>query len=196
MNVQRLKEVHQLNLYLTYGIIVLIIGSLIFSKGFSASFLYMVIGLAVAAVSTVVYFVPMHDRIKGLLFAGIPATVVAALFLLDGYALNKHYILIFTIIMVVLYFDEKLILLFSGLISVYMIGLYIINSDHFIGPNNHLAQFLTIFFLTLGSAASLYYLTKAGHKLLSESQKKAGETERLFGQLESLLQTVEVGAEN
>lgn len=193
-NIERLKAIHKLNLYLTYGIILLIISSLVFAKGLGASAFYIGIGLAIAAISTIIYFIPMKDKVKGFLFAAIPATVVTALFILDGYALNKHYILIFTIIMIALYFDEQLILIFAGLMTVYMIALYAINSESFIGPNNHLAQFLTVLSLTIGMAATLYYLTKAGRRLLTESEQKAEETQALYSRLEGLLQAVERGA--
>lgn len=192
-NDPRMKEIHKINLILTYAIISLIVGSLLVVKG-EGAIVYAIIGVAIATVSTIIYFVPVHDKIKALLFVGIPAIVVTALFFLDGYALNKHYILIFTIIMIALYFEEQLILIFSAILSVIVIALYILSPTNFLGPNAHFAQFITVFFLIVGTSISLFYLTKAGRKLLTDSEKKAQETAQLYEQLEGVLQTVEVSA--
>lgn len=114
------KKVHKFNLFLTFCLIVLILAPLIHLRGFDACKLYIIFGIAVAGLAAVNYIVPTPDRVKGLLFALLPLTVVSALFFLDKFALNKHYILFFTVIMIALYFDKRLILIFSGIVTFYI----------------------------------------------------------------------------
>lgn len=103
------KKVHKVNLFLTFCLIVLVIAPLIYLYGLEESKLFIISGIVIGALATINYFLPISDKVKGMIFALLPLTVIFVLFFLDRFAINKHYILFFTIIMVALYFDKKLI---------------------------------------------------------------------------------------
>jgi len=190
------KLVHKVNLYLTYCLIILIVGPLIYLRGFDACKLYLMFGVAVAVLATINYILPSPDRIKGLIFALLPLTVVFALFLLDNFALNRHYLLFFTIIMIALYFDKKLILIYSGFITLYTVILYFYVPASFLGADYDISILVTVYAVICGALAALYFLTNAGNKYITISVNKSQEAEKLVQQLTGLLRTMEQNALN
>ena len=70
------------------------------------------------------YFLPYNKYVKGLLFALIPGLVMMALFFLDGYELNKHYIIMTSLVMAALYFKKGLLIIYTSVIDV-LLSLFI-----------------------------------------------------------------------
>ena len=189
-----IKSIHRINLYLTYAIIVLVVGSLAISNGIKDALLFIIIGASIATVSTGIYFIRLPHKVKALLFALIPAIVIISLFYIDGFAMNKHYILMFTILMIALYFEKQLILLFGSIISIFIIGIYFVSAEGFLGGTSSLSNFITIFILLEAFIIALYFITSNGRKLIDNSIKKSEEAEKLYAHLEVVLQSVEKGA--
>lgn len=188
------KKVHKLNLFLTFGLIGLIVIPLIYLRGFDGNRLYILSGVAVAALAAINYFIPVSDKVKGLIFALLPLTVIFALFFLDRFALNKHYIIFFTIIMAALYFDKQLILIFSGFITLYVFILYICVPTSFIGDEYNIPLLITVYAVICGALVSLYFLTDEGHKLIQHSTDKEYEAQKLVSQLTELLKAIDQSA--
>ena len=188
------KKVHNINLLLTYIIVVLVVAPLVLSRGIENTSFYMIVGLGVASISTIVYFIHLPEFLKSFLFAFIPLLVICSLFFVDDYALNKHYILFFSLIMISLYFNEKLILLFSFFQAIFVLSIYLIVPHKFLGENVSVSNFVTVFVVLLGASTALYFLTKSGKKLLEQSSKKEKEAEELALQLSEILGGVKTGA--
>mgnify|MGYP003391117461 CR=1 FL=1 len=119
-----LSRVHKINLVITISIVCLIVVPLITLHGFKGASLFIIVGLAVVAIATVNYLLPTPDRVKGALFAILPATVVTVLFFIDGFALNKHYLLFITIFMIAMYFDHKLIATYTLFLNICFVILF------------------------------------------------------------------------
>lgn len=188
------KKVHRINLFLTFCLIALIVVPLIYLRGFEASKIYILFGAAVGGLATINYFIPSPDRVKGLLFALFPLTVITALFFIDRFALNKHYILFFTIILIALYFDKKLIVIFGGFVTFYIIVLYICVPTSFLGPEYNLPLFITVFAVIWGALAALYLLTDAGNRYIMLSANKEQEAQKLVQRLTALFSTIHQSA--
>ena len=190
-NIQR---IHQINLLLTIALVFLIVTPLIFQNGLSESVLYCVAGVLVIIFSLINYFLRLPYTVKAVLFALLPATVIFALFILNGYALNKHYILLFTIIMAALYFDKSVLSIFGSIVVVYVIAIYLWDSESFLGESAPITQFVIILAVYLGAIISLYIMTYLGSKLIAEAEQKELESAALLQRLASTLSTVEEGA--
>jgi methyl-accepting chemotaxis protein len=188
------KRVHRINLFLTFCLILLIVGPLIYLRGLEASKLYIISGAAIGGLATLNHFLPTPDKFKGLLFALLPLTVIFALFFLDGFGLNKHYILFFTIIMIALYFDKKLILIFSTVITLYTFILYFFVPANFLGAEYNIPLLITAYSIICGVLAALYFLTDAGNKLILHSAYKEQEAQKLIQQLTDVLKTIDQSA--
>lgn len=101
------KQVHNLNLKITFFMVALIVAPLIIKNGFAESKLYMLAGVSVLICALLNYYLKHPDPVKAVLFAALPGTVVFALFFLDGFALNKHYFMFITVVMAAIYFNKK-----------------------------------------------------------------------------------------
>jgi len=188
------KKVHKVNLSLTFCLIVLIVAPLVYLYGLENSKLYIASGLIIGTLATINYFVPIPDKAKGLFFALLPLTVICILFFLDKFALNKHYILFFTLIMITLYFNKQLIMIFGFVISVYIFTLYFFVPHKFLGDNYNIPSLITVYSIICGVLALLYFLTDAGHKLILQSTNKEQEAQKLIQQLTGLLKTINESA--
>ncbi len=189
------NKVHRINLFVIYILVVLIIVPLIFMNGLSNSLIFIATGIFVCALSTINYFLKISDRLKAYIFIALPALVVVALFFLDGFALNKHYILIFTIIMAASYFDYKLLMAYGVTINVILFVLYLAAPFEFLGENTKTMFFITIYAIVTGILALLYILTKTGWSLIEEAQKKAQHAAALIEELSTILKAIENGNE-
>ncbi|HHW00956.1 MAG TPA: chemotaxis protein [Clostridiaceae bacterium] len=188
------KKVHKINLFLIFCLIALIVIPLIYLRGFGASKLYIIAGVAVGGLATLNYFIPTPDKVKGLLFALLPFITVFALFFLDKFALNKHYILFCTVIIIALYFDKQLILIFGAVVSIFIIILYLCVPTSFLGPEYNIPLFITVYSVVCGALAALYFLADAGNKLILNSIQKEQEAQKLVQQLTDLIHTIDQSA--
>ncbi|SHI67066.1 hypothetical protein [Lutispora thermophila] len=174
------KKVHKVNLFLTFFLITLILTPLIYLRGFLASKTYIMFGLVVAALAILNFFIPISDKVKGLLFALLPATAISSLFIIDNFALNKHYILFFTTIMIALYFNKQLIMIFGAFINIYIFALYFLRPTNFLGAEHNIPLFLTVYSVICGTLAALYFLSDAGNKLILNATSKNRRHKSLF----------------
>ncbi|NLL53380.1 MAG: chemotaxis protein [Peptococcaceae bacterium] len=188
------KKVHKINLFLTFCLIILVLGPLIYLHGLDASKLYIISGIAIAGLATLNYFLPTPDKLKGLLFALLPLTVIFALFFLDKFGLNKHYILFFTVSMIALYFDKKLLLIYGLFITLYTFTSYLCVPASFLGAEYSIPLLITVYSVICGVLAALYFLTDAGNKLILHSTSKEQEAQKLVQQLTDVLKTIDQSA--
>ena len=195
MNVDfNIKRVHKINLCLTAILVCLIITPLVLSKGISGSFIYIIAGACVLLLAILNYYLKIHNTLKGIIFAILPSLVMAILFFLDGYALNKHYILLFTIVMVALYFNKKMLSVYGMYMILLVLGIYLMNPVAFLGTVNKVSVFITIFSIYLGTLTILYFMTSWGSQLIESANKREKESRQLVEQLSQTFIEVENGA--
>lgn len=186
--------VHQLNITITFILVVLIVAPLIMKNGFSDSLIYVLAGCSVVILSSINYFLKISDFLKGLIFALLPALVVVALFYLDGYAINKHYILFISLIMASMYFNKKLIAIYVSLMSIFYITLYFTTPKNFLGDGASFAMFITIYAIMASCLYMLYRLVKWGSELITEAQAKEQRANELLANLTETLAKIERGS--
>lgn len=194
--VYNVKKMHKVNLIIQIVLVVVIIGQLIITNGIPASNKYILAGLSVILLSAINYFLPIHDYIKGMVFAIFPACIIIALFYLDKFALNKHYMLILTIVMVAIYFKEELIVIYGIFLNAAMIASYILNGDKFMSVNANMQGIVTIITVLNSILVLLFLLARWGRRLIEESLRKEKEAMLLLGRLEETLKTIEAGTNN
>jgi len=88
------QRVHRVNIILTIVLIFLICIPIVAVKGFAASKDIIMAGLLVLILSTITYFLRINTYKKGFVIALLPFLVMIALVVVDGFALNKHYIIL------------------------------------------------------------------------------------------------------
>lgn len=188
------KRVDKVNLLATWAIVILICGQLIISHGITGSAIALIAGTGVILISTVNYFIAINRYIKALTFSLLPASVDIVLFHIDGFAINKHYILITTIAITSLYFKKELLLIYGAFMNVALIAIYLIDGNGLLYSENTLFGFIKIITLFNGILVLLFFLTKWGYDLVIQAADKEKEARGLLAKLENTLKSVEEGA--
>ena len=189
-----IQKVHKLNLKITCFMVALIVIPLIVTNGFGNSKLYIIASLSVIGCGFLNYFMKTSNRIKAVLFAALPGTVVFALFLLDGFAINKHYFMFITVVMAAIYFDRKVLIIYGILVEIFLLSLYVIAPEKLLGENYTLIIFIIEFFVYNGILYMLNKLNQWGGELVLESQKREQETNKLLQETKQLVHKIEQSA--
>lgn len=188
-----LKRVHKANITVTILIIILIVVKVFLMQGFSRGLVIAGEGAIVVILAVVNYYLKINEYVKGFFFAFVPAVVIGALFLIEGYNLDKHYMMLASLAMVALYFKKELIMIHGIVLDIFMIVLAIVDTRIVIG-NLPKQQFFAVFFIFNGIAILLYCLAKWGYELVEESRKKEVYIEDLLSKLQENFSSVEEAA--
>lgn len=181
-------RVHQVSYLATVSIIAVFLIQVLVGRGGSEFFKILTYTLPILVLTSIVYFIKIKDNIKGLLFSLIPTIVVSILFVIDGYALNKHYMLFIPIAMIALYFEKKLILIHGIFVNLLMFLVYNIDSVKLLGDRSNLSEFIIILIMLNGTLLCLYFLNSWGKELVMASERNEEKVNNL---LEELTQTLE-----
>jgi len=85
-------------------------------------------------------------------------------------------------------------MIFSVVITVYVIILYIFVPSNFIGAEYNIPLLITVYSVICGALVSLYFLTDAGNKLIQHAVHKEQEAQKLVQQLTEILHAVDQSA--
>lgn len=191
---QSTKKVHLINTFVILILVGLIVTPLVIDYGFTNALFEFGAGCVIGLLAIGLYFIPLKRIVKGLLYAIIPATVIVALFALDGYSINRHYLLIATVIVVATYFDRKAIAIFGGYLMTCITALYLFDSEKFLGPNDTFSNFITVSVIYFGMAFLLYLITSWGSDLIESSNARVVEMEAIMEQMRNTRMETEASA--
>ncbi|MER1987265.1 MAG: hypothetical protein ABS948_15380 [Solibacillus sp.] len=168
---------------------------LINKHGLAGSALYIGVGVFIVALVTVNYYAKIPDGVKAFLFAAVPGGVILALFVLDGYGLNKHYLLLLTVIMAAIYFDKKILISYASVVCVGLITLYLVMPGRLVGENTVVTMYVTIILVFIGIIYLLNRLTDWGRELIVGAEQKVVEANKLLAETQKLVATIEATAQ-
>lgn len=188
------QKVHKLNLQVTIFLVILILIPIIVNNGFMEMRQYIITGVIVIAMACLNYVLKLPQIVKAVLFATLNGTVVLGLFILDGYLISKHYLLFVTIIMAAVYFEQKILVTYGLIMNGYLVLLYILAPENFLGETNTFAMFITIFFICNGILFMLNKLNVWAGELILQSQKREQEASKLLQETNQLIAMIEQSA--
>ncbi len=185
------KRVHFVNLIFIALIVVVFCAQTFITQGISRGVNLTLLGCGIFALTVVNYFLPINNYLKGLFFALIPSLVVASQFLMDKFAVNKHFIIIATVAMAALYFKKEVLLIHGVIVNVIYIVGYLIKPENLLGPNTILSSYISVFIMLNGTLALLYFLTRWGRELADDAYKKELQSNQLLGKLKNTFTSVD-----
>lgn len=188
------QKVHKLNLQVTIFLVLLILMPIIINNGFAEMRHYIITGVVVIALACINYVMNLPHMVKAVLFATLNGTVVLGLFILDGYLISKHFLLFVTIIMATVYFEQKILVTYGLIMNSYLILLYILVPENFLGETNTFSIFITILFICNGILFMLIKLNAWGGELILQSQKREQEASQLLQETKQLIAMIEQSA--
>ncbi len=192
-NLLDFKKMHRVNLAVTIVLVGLIVGQILVFRGIADNIKFLFIGIAIIAIAVLNYFIKMNDYIKGFFFAFLPSLIMFALFFLDRYALNKHYILLITVLMCAIYFNQKIFLIYWIYINIGMIVSYLFHPDIVMGSDTRIPTFVIVMTAFNGILLLIFLLTKWGRNLILASIQKEKDAISLLKELENTFTTLEKG---
>lgn len=184
------NRVHRVNYLTTVGIVAIFLVQILLGRGLEAFRGILTYALPIVILTSIVYFLKMKDDLKGLLLAFIPTAVIAALFIIDGYALNKHYMIFIPIVMVGLYFEKKLVVFHAIGLNLLYIIVYMVDSASLLAERNNLSEFIILLILVNGMLLFIYFLNSWGKDLVTASEKNEEKVEQLLGELTETLEQI------
>lgn len=187
------KRVHKINLTATYGIIVFYLLSKFIASGVESLVKNSIYALPILVLSTIVYFVPLGNLIKGFLFGFIPTITIVALFFIDGFSMDKHYIIFVAIAMITMYFEKRLIVIEGILLNLLYLLMFIVIPEHLLAENNTISNFVGILIMLDANLIGLYLLNSWAKNLLVKAVEKENEINKVMYSLSQTLKDVEEG---
>lgn len=182
------NRVHQVNYFATIGIIAVFLIQILIGRGTSEFFGILTYALPIVVLTSIVYFLKIKDNLKGFLLAFIPTVVVGALFIIDGFALNKHYMLFLPIAMIALYFEKKLVVLHGIILNLLFVVVYRLDSAGLLNDRNNFSEFIILLIMVNGMLLFIYFLNSWGNELVIASEQNEEKVKSL---LEELTETFE-----
>ena len=189
-----LQKAHQLNLKITGFMVLLIIGTLVINNGFLASKVYILAGVAIIAFGFLNYYMKYSNFLKAIIYATLPGLIVFTLFLVDGYALNKHYFLLITVVMATIYFNRNILATYGLILDGLLVLLFVLAPEKLLGDNHSLSTFLMVFFIYNGITYMLNKLNEWGGELILGAQQRELEAANLLEESNKLVATIEKSA--
>lgn len=183
-------RVHRVNYFATIGIIGIFLVQIVIGRGLDAFLGILTYALPIAILTSIVYFLKIKDDVKGFLLAFIPTAVVAALFIIDGYALNKHYMMFIPITMIGMYFEKKLVLMHGIVLNLLYFAVYTIDSASLLADRNNLSEFVILLILLNGMLLFIYFLNSWGKELVMESARNSEKVNILLDELTETLEQI------
>lgn len=185
------KRVHKVNYLAAIGIISFFLIKTIVGQGISQFLKILSYSLPIVVLISITYFLKIKDNLKAFLFGFIPTVIVFALFIVDGYTIDKHYILIVPIVMVALYFERKLTVIHGAYLNVLYILMYIVEKDNFLGPNSNVNNLVSVLTMLNGTIIFLYFLNRWGKDLVITANENELMAQKTLHDLKHTFEQIE-----
>jgi methyl-accepting chemotaxis protein len=161
------KKVDKVNTVIIIVLAVVIILQAILKGGGRAP-LVAAAAIPVIALTIFIYFSKINRFLKSLLFGVIPLTAVSGIITASKFSSDRFIIFGITIALIALYFNEKLLKVFSIIIDIYLIALYILTPENLLGAEHTVPFLLSTVFMFNGLIIALIFLTKWGNALIND----------------------------
>lgn len=190
-----LKKAHLVNISVLIILSLMLTTISFISLGTSFGISTLVQSVVVWIVVTVVFFVPINDNIKAVIYSIIPLIIGTKAFFLEASPIGNHYLIIISIAMITLYFNSRLLSLYQIIVNIVFISLYITNGARFLAdPSSFIWIFIYLLICVNSILVLLYFLTKWGRDTVNAAVKKEKIAEELSEELNASLEEIKKSA--
>lgn len=190
------RKVHLVNIFAICIIALLAVISALAAHGWAGGSKVFFESLAVYVIVAAVFFIPINDYIKAIIFSLIPTLVAMLQFYTKGpFQLANHYLMILSITMIALYFDKKLIILYWILMDIIVAVLSTFaRQTFFMNQYFNVWTTVTMFVYINGILSILFFLTKWGKELVEASNSKEKKVTELLDKLNYTFDEINKGS--
>lgn len=188
------QRAHRINLGIIISLITLLCIQVFLAEGWQGARMPVIAGGATIVLCIINLYLPISHYLKGLIFPTMVIIAVTGLIFMDGYTLNKHYMLLITVAMIALYFKKELIIAFGIIYNLALIVSYIFVPENLLSQGADFKGFVTIITVVDGILIVLFFLTKWGNELVQKATEQEQETRKLLEKLGVTVKTIETSA--
>jgi methyl-accepting chemotaxis protein len=189
------RRAHIINLGIIIALITLLCIQVFLAEGWQGAKMPTIAGGVTIVLCVINLCLPLNNYIKGLIFPTMVIIAVTGLIFIDGYTLNKHYMLLITVAMIALYFKKELIIAFGVIYNLALIISYIFVPENLLSQGADFKGFITIITMVNGILIVLFFLTKWGNELVLKATGQEKESRVLLQKLGATVKTIENSAE-
>ena len=144
-------------------------------------------------VASSVYFININSMIKGLIYSlTISAGAIYTLYL-NCNLISSHCIIFVSIILIAMYFNKKLVLIYGCILNAIYIAIFIFDPIILLSMNQSIDYFMCEVIILNGAIAGSYFLTKWGMELVEATKIKEQNATELIIRLKETMKKVNEG---
>lgn len=139
-----------------------------------------------AIIATILYYLKLNLRFTAISIVFLPVITASFLAYVQGGAAPSKIFLIYvvSISQITMYFRKDLLLLFGGLLNAYLITLYTISPQGFLGSSHSIGDFTGRMFILNGGFLCLVFLTKWVEEIMTEADEREKQANHLLEKLQ------------
>ncbi|GKX65339.1 methyl-accepting chemotaxis protein [Inconstantimicrobium mannanitabidum] len=166
------KKAHLLNIFIVVllSIFLTIVSFISTSVGMTSLAESVVVWIILA----LIYFVHINDNIKAIIYAAVPLAISGSMFFMNGASqVGNNVLMIVSIAMIALYFNNKLVAIYQVLVNLLLIVQYVTYGSRLLIDNNGNIWTLIYVLICVNSILCLlFFLTKWGRALVDAAVAK------------------------
>ncbi len=178
-------RVHRTNLIVIIFVVTFFLVKSVVAGGIALLTQDMMYTLPIVIVAAIIYFLPIKDTVKGFLLGIIPTFAAFALLVVDGFDIEKYFILFTSITMIALYFNVRVIMAYGVVLNLLFISFYLFLNTYIDGELISLNSFLGYIIILNGALVLLFFLCRWGNEMVLIAAKKENEANNALNRLET-----------
>ncbi|MBM7556881.1 methyl-accepting chemotaxis protein [Halanaerobacter jeridensis] len=139
---------------------------------------------------TIIFFLPLNKEYQSIL---LPLTFSIAGIVYSYSMQGKIEIFlvhVLTILLNSLYFDQKLMLSYSGILNTIIIIAYWVNPSRIVGVHRNISDFIHVMSMFMGVPIILYYSTKWSNQNLKDTVKEKKKAEKISNKIQNVFDKI------
>lgn len=187
------KKAHVLNITVIVVLAVFLTILSFVGEGDTLGKIVLIQSIIVFIVMAIVFYIPINDNIKAIIYSAIPLIVSISAFLMNrSNIVGDHYLILISIAMIALYFNNKLVLIYQVFVNLVLICMYRLNGQRLLMDNRgYIWSFVEILICVNGVLVLLFFLTKWGKNMVNAAISKEKISNELTQKLNMSMKEIE-----
>lgn len=174
-----MKTIHRINVVIIWVVCIVIeLFKFIIHREEDSSVISAIIMLSVAVVALVVLFLPLVDRVKGIIIASFAGCAPILISILHGGSNNAFIISFMCLGLVTLYFDKVILIGYACIVLPFNYIALILDPVYITGGNIKTSMAPIMVFSYTILAILLFFTTERGHHILKMSKESADQLKK------------------
>ncbi|NLT15968.1 MAG: hypothetical protein GXY05_16715 [Clostridiales bacterium] len=192
-----INKAHKFNAFIMWVFSTVLSITAYFNGGFKRAIVAAVLTYSISLISTGIAYIKVKNNcVKSLVIPLLPTIGIIIYSASQGGVPRMFTAYVVCVCLAAVYFNKKIILFFCSIVSVILVGLYIINPTMILGVNNDFGEFVPRFGMFICGGIALYYLASEGNKHLAGAINESEKASLLNNNLAAVIKQVNITTES